>query len=56
MRLLIHGIVFSRGFGDHNFEKEAAIRDITPLYCTVWTPMLGEVMLQVASGSSNSKN
>ena len=29
--------------------------DITQsdIYCTVWTPMLGEAMLQVVCGSSN---
>ena len=54
MALLIHGITFLRGFGDHNFEKEAAIRGyhMYILYSVdsharrghVWTPMLGEDM------------
>ena len=55
--LLIHEITFLRAFGDHNFEEKAAVCGYhTYCYCTVWTPMLGEAMLQVACGSSNSQN
>ena len=44
-------------FRDHNFEKKAAIQAwISHTYVTVWTPMLGEAMLQVACGSSNLQN
>ena len=37
-------------------RKKLPFVDITRIYCKVWTPMLGEAMLQVACGSSNSQN
>ena len=37
------------------FGGKMPFMDITQsdIYCTVWTPMLGEAMLQVACGYSN---
>ena len=50
---------FFRGFGDLNFVKKAAAcgyHTYMYVYCTVWTTMLGEAMLQVACGSSSLQN
>ena len=43
------------GLEIHNIDKEAVVCGYHT-YCRVWTPMLGEVLLQVTCGSSNSQN
>ena len=40
--------LFFEGVGDHNRGEKPPFVDVTCIYCTVWTPMLGEAMLQVA--------
>ena len=47
---------FLRGLETIILRIKLPILDITCIYCTVWTSMLGEAMLQVACGSSNLQN
>ena len=54
--ILIHRIVYYGDLGTIILRKKLPFVDITRIYCTVWTLMLGEAMLQVACDSSNSQN